>query len=84
MITQLMLEANKRGIYCIKVFVGTVNSTMIILATECSTIKLDEESGGVWYQLKAKNAPLPVNETLIYTPPSGLVQIAFNEEKKEE
>lgn len=84
MITQQLLEANKRGIYCIKVFVGTNNSTLVILATECSTMKLDDESGGVWYQFKAKGTVLPVNETLIYTPPSGLVQIAFNEQTKEE
>jgi len=84
MITKRMLEANTRGIYAIRVFAGTNNSTLSILNTECSHLKLDEESGGVWYQLIVGRIPLPIHETLIYVPPAGLVSIAFNEQKKEE
>lgn len=82
MITQQMLEANKRGIYAVKVFTGTNNSTLSILQTECSKMELDIESGGVWYQLKADKIPLPVHETLIYVPPAGIASIAFNESIK--
>ena len=74
-----MLEQNKCGIYAIRVYAGTNNSTMTVLASQCKEMTLDEESGGVWYMMDKIKFVVPVMETMIYVYPAGVVQISFNE-----
>lgn len=48
-------------------------------ASECTLLALDEQTGGVWYQLKPKQMPIPLESGMVYVYPAAMRCIQFNE-----
>lgn len=46
---------------------------------ECIFLHMDDESGGVWYQLDPAKMAIPMEEGRVYIPPQSIVAIQFNE-----
>lgn len=76
MISKKLLEANERGITALRIRTGV--TTVDILPSECEYMRLDEETGGVWYQLKESKMVVPMEPGHNYASPAGIVLIGFN------